>query len=40
MIDVGRALEEDYVQVDALVCPLDQADHELEVVAAFLIDID
>jgi hypothetical protein len=40
MVDVCRALIDEYVQVDAIVCPLDYADHELEVVAAFIIDVD
>ncbi len=39
-VDVCRALIDKYVQVNAIVCPLDYANHELEVVAAFLIDVD
>jgi hypothetical protein len=35
-----RALIDKYVQVDAIVCPLDHTDHEVEVVAAFLVDVD
>jgi hypothetical protein len=35
----GASIDE-YVQVDAIiVCPIDHNDHELEVVAAFLIDV-
>jgi hypothetical protein len=40
MVDVCRALIDKYVQVDAIVCPLDYANLELEVVAAFLVDVD
>jgi hypothetical protein len=36
MVDMCRALIDKYVQVDAIVCPLDYANHELEVVATKL----
>jgi hypothetical protein len=39
-VNMGRASEDNYVQVDAFVCPLDHANHELEFVVAFLIDLD
>ncbi len=39
-VDMCRSLIDEYVQVDAIVCPLDHADHELEAVAAFLVDVD
>ncbi len=39
-VDVGRALIDDDVQVDAVVCSLDHTDHEPEVVVTFIVDGD
>ncbi len=40
MVDMCRASIDEYFQIDAIVCPLDHTNHELEAVAAFLVDVD
>jgi hypothetical protein len=40
MVDACRGSIDKYVQFDAIVCSHDYANHELEVVAAFVIDVD